>query len=71
MKASMPENAMIASSRALDLAPPHAEDGAVEEDVFAAGEIRVKAGGDFDQGAEPAVETHATAIGAAGRATVP
>ena len=34
----------------------HAEDGAVEEDVFAAGELGVEAGADFEEAADAAVE---------------
>ena len=45
----------------------HAEDGAVEEDVFAAGELGVKAGADFEQAADAAAELDA-AVGGLGDA---
>ena len=32
----------------------HAQDGAVEENVFAAGQLGVEAGADFEQAADPA-----------------
>ena len=38
---------------AADLAPAHAEDGAVEEDVLPAGELRVEAGADLEQRCRP------------------
>ena len=38
-----------------DFALAHAEDGAVEEDVFAAGELGMEAGADFEQAADAAV----------------
>ena len=41
----------------LDLA--HAEDGSVEEDVFAAGEFRMEAGADLEQRGDPTVEDDA------------
>ena len=36
-----------------NLAPGHAEDGAVEKDVLAAGQFRMKAGADFKQARDP------------------
>src|SRR5829696_8493537 len=36
----------------LNLCLPHAEDGAVEEDVFAAGQFGVEAGPDFEERAD-------------------
>ena len=41
---------------AVDFGARHAEDGAVEVDVFAAGEFGVEAGADFEQGADAAVD---------------
>ena len=41
---------------ARDLLAAHAEDGAVEEDVLAAGQLAVKAGADFEQRADAAVD---------------
>ena len=41
---------------ALDLAPPHAEDRAVEEDVLAAGQVGVEAGADLEQRADAAAD---------------
>src|ERR1700722_12505278 len=35
---------------AVDFRPAHAEDGTVQEDIFAAREVRVKPSPDFDQG---------------------
>jgi hypothetical protein len=40
----------------LDFPAAHAQDGAVEEDVFTAGEFGVKAGADFEEAADSAVE---------------
>ena len=40
----------------LDLAAPHAEDRAVQVDVLAAGELRVEAGPDLEQAADPAAD---------------
>ena len=37
-----------------DLGPAHAEDRAVEEDVLAPGQLRVEAGADLEQRADPA-----------------
>ena len=48
---------------AADLGAAHAEDGAVEEDVFAAGQLRMKAGADFEQAADAAVEVRAAPVG--------
>ena len=39
-----------------DLGLGHAEDGAVEEDVFAAGEFGVEAGADFEQAGDAALD---------------
>ena len=41
---------------ASDLGPRHAEDRAVEEDVLAAGELRVEAGADLEQARDAAVD---------------
>jgi len=41
---------------ALDLGFLHAEDGAIEVDVLAAGQLRVKAGADLEQAAHPPVD---------------
>ena len=41
---------------AFDLPAAHAEDRAVEENVLAAGQLRVKAGADFQQARDPALE---------------
>ena len=48
---------------AVDLAPRHAQNGAVEIDVFAAGELGVEAGADFQQAAHAAVQLDAPAAG--------
>jgi hypothetical protein len=40
----------------LDLAPPHPEDGAVQVDVVAAGELGVEAGADLEQRADGAAD---------------
>ena len=40
----------------LNLSLAHAEDGAVEEDVFAAGEFGVEAGADFEEGRDAALD---------------
>ena len=36
----------------------HPEDGAIEEDVFASGELGVEAGADFEEGPDASVELH-------------
>ena len=41
----------------------HAEDRAVEEDVFAPGQLRVKTGADFEQARDPAAQDRASAVG--------
>ena len=41
---------------ALDLGPRHAEDGAVEVDVLAAGQLGVEAGADLEQACHPAAD---------------
>ena len=41
---------------AADLGAGHAEDGAVQVDVLAAGQFGVKAGADFEQAGDPAVD---------------
>ncbi len=41
---------------ALDLGAAHAQDGAVEVDVFPAGQFRMEAGAHLEQGADPAVD---------------
>ena len=41
---------------ARDLGAAHAEDGAVEEDVLAAGQLRVEAGADLEQARHAAAE---------------
>ena len=43
-----------------DLGAAHAEDGAVEKDVFAAGQFGMKAGADFEQAGDPAGELDAS-----------
>src|SRR5690606_11585829 len=40
----------------VDLAPAHPEDCTVEVDVLAAGQLRVEAGADFEQRADPPVD---------------
>src|ERR1700730_1429302 len=42
-----------------DLAPGHAEDGPVEEDVLAARELRVEAGADLEEARDPPAQAHA------------
>src|SRR3984893_18899420 len=42
-----------------DLAPGHAEDGPVEEDVLAARELRVEAGADLQEARDPPAQAHA------------
>ena len=49
---------------AVDFALAHAEDGAVQIDVFAAGELGVKAGADFEQAADAAANLGAAFGGA-------
>src|SRR5262249_8909458 len=46
---------------ARDLGPGHAHDRALQVDVLATGEIRVKAGGHFDQRADAPVDRHLAA----------
>ena len=41
---------------ALDLCAPHPQDGAIQVDVLAAGQLRMKAGADLQQAADPAVQ---------------
>ena len=48
--------ATISSNLRFDLAASHAEDRAVEIDVLAAGQLRVKAGADFEQAADAAAQ---------------
>ena len=36
----------------------HPEDGAIEVDVFASGELGVKSGADFEEGPNASVELH-------------
>ena len=50
----MSANSTISSKRRADLGAAHAEDGAVEEDVLAPGQLRVEAGPDLEQRADPA-----------------
>ncbi len=47
----------------VNFAAGHAEDGAVHEDVLAAGEFGVKAGAYFEQGGDAAAEAHFAAGG--------
>ena len=47
----------------LDLLGPHSEDRAVEEDVLAAGQVRVKPRSHFDQAAQLAAHSDASTIG--------
>src|SRR5205823_1270262 len=44
---------------ASDLRPAHAEDCAVQEDVLASGQLRMKAGAYFEQARHTAPQTHA------------
>ena len=46
-----------------DLGAPHAEDGAVEIDVFAAGQFGMKPGADFEHAGDPADELDASLVG--------
>lgn len=46
-----------------DLVFAHAEDGAIEEDVLAAGEFRVEAGADFEEGGDTSIEGDASGGG--------
>ena len=46
---------------AVDLCLLHAEEGAVQEEVLAAGEFGVEAGADFEQGGDSAAKRHRTA----------
>ena len=48
----------------LDLALGQAEHDAVDEDVLAAGDLRVKAGAELDQRRDPAVDRHRAAASA-------
>ena len=50
------EKATISSNLRVDLALAHAEDGAVEIDVLAAGELRVEAGADLQQTGDLALD---------------
>ena len=59
MNRSTSANATISSNFAVDLRASHAEDRAVEEDVLAAGQLRVKAGADLEQRADAALEVDA------------
>ena len=52
----MSANSTISSKRLLDLVPLHVEDRAVQEDVLAAGQLRVEAGADLEQRADPAAQ---------------
>ena len=49
-------NSTISSKRLCDLAPGQAEHDAVDEDVLAAGDFRVKAGAELDEGGDPPVD---------------
>ena len=55
----MPENSTISSNFSLDHRVAHAHEGALQKDVLAAGEIRMKAGGDLDQRADAALDVAA------------
>ena len=48
------EMATISSNLRFDLGARHAKDGAIQEDVLAAGELGMKAGADLEQAARPA-----------------
>ena len=50
-----------------DLGPRHAEDRAVQKDVFAAGQLRMKSGADFEQAGDAALDRDA-ALGRLGDA---
>ena len=56
MNFSTSAKATISSNLPADLGAPHAEDGAVEEDVLAAGQLGVEAGADLEQRPDPAVD---------------
>ena len=45
---------------ARDLAPPHPEDRAVQEDVLAPGQLRVEAGADLEQAADAPADLRAS-----------
>ena len=49
-----------------DLGGGEAEDGGVEVDVFAAGEVGVEAAAEFEEGGDPAVDLHSALGGAEG-----
>ena len=59
MNCSTPANSTISSKLALDLAPLHAEDRAVQEDVLAAGELGMEARADLEQAADAAADHRA------------
>ena len=46
-----------------DLRPPHAQDHAIEKDVLAASQLRVKAGAHFEQAPHPAGQRHLAPVG--------
>ena len=50
--------ATISSNLLFDFRAAHAEDGAVEKDVFAPGQFRMKAGADFEQAGHAPVDAH-------------
>ena len=52
-------NSTISSKRSLDLALRQAEHDAVDEDVLAAGDLRMEAGAELDQRRDPPVDAHA------------
>ena len=55
--------ATISSNLLPDLGAAHAEDGAVEIDVLAAGELGMKAGADLQQARHPAADRHRPSVG--------
>ena len=64
MNSPTPANSMISESPGCDLRPAHAHHGALEKDVLASGEVRMKAGGDFDERADAPAD-HALTLGRA------
>ena len=55
--------ATISSNFLRDLALRHAEDGTVEEDVFAAGQLGMKAGADLEQARDAAAQQSRARVG--------
>ena len=56
----MSAKATISSNLRRDLGSPHAQDGAVEIDVLAPGQLRVEPGADLQQRADPPGDASAT-----------